>query len=159
MLAHLREMVAATDLPLNADFENGHALDAAGLAASVRLAVGTGIAGLSIEDATGNTAAPLFDLDTAVERMRAARRAIDRSGGDVLLVGRADCLYAPGIAKPEQIAAIVAAVAPKPINLLSGPASKLTLAEIAKAGSASGTVAPKRCSAMPRRRPWARAWT
>jgi 2-methylisocitrate lyase-like PEP mutase family enzyme len=159
VLAHLREMVAATDVPINADFENGFAADAAGVADSVRLAVDTGVAGVSIEDSTGDHAAPLFDLDTAVARIRAARGAIDRSGGDTLLVGRAecfivgrpdldetiarlkayanagaDCLYAPGIRTREQIAAVVAAVAPKPVNLLVGWAADLTLADIAALG-------------------------
>jgi 2-methylisocitrate lyase-like PEP mutase family enzyme len=158
-LVHLQDMVAATDLPVNADFENGFAMDAAGVGESVRLAVGTGVAGLSIEDSTGDAAKPLFDLDAAVERVRAARKAIDKAGGDTLLVGRAecflvgrpnldetiqrlrayahagaDCLYAPGIATPEDIAAIVAAIAPKPVNLLVGSASKLTLKEISALG-------------------------
>jgi len=158
-LAHLREMVAATDVPVNADFESGFARDAAGVAESVRLAVETGVAGLSIEDSTGDQAKPLFDLDEAVQRMRAARGAIDAAGGDTLLVGRAecflvgqpdldetirrlkaysdagaDCLYAPGLRTPEQISAVVAAIAPKPFNLLVGSASKLTVAEIAALG-------------------------
>lgn len=158
-LAHLQEMVAATDLPVNADFESGFATDAAGVGESVRLAVETGVAGLSIEDSTGDAAKPLFELDAAVERVRAARKAIDKAGGDTLLVGRAecflvgrpnldetiqrlkayahagaDCLYAPGIATPEDIAAIVAAIAPKPVNLLVGSASKLTLKEISALG-------------------------
>lgn len=159
VLAHLRDMVAATDLPMNADFENGYALDAAGLAESVRLAVETGVAGLSIEDSTGDASNPLYPLDTAVERMRAARKAIDKAGGDALLVGRAecflvgrpdldetiarlrayaqagaDCLYAPGIRTRDQIAAVVAGVAPKPLNLLIGSASELTMSEIAALG-------------------------
>ena len=159
VLAHLRDMVAATDLPMNADFENGYALDAAGVAESVRLAVETGVAGLSIEDSTGDASNPLYPLDTAVERMRAARKAIDKAGGDVLLVGRAecflvgrpdldetiarlrayaqagaDCLYAPGIRTRDQIAAVVAGVAPKPLNLLIGSASELTMSEIAALG-------------------------
>jgi 2-methylisocitrate lyase-like PEP mutase family enzyme len=158
-LAHLHQMVAATDLPVNADFENGYALDAAGVADSVRLAVETGVAGLSIEDSTGDASDPLFPIDTAVERIRAARKAIDKSGGDTLLVGRAecflvgrpdigetigrlkayaqagaDCLYAPGIRTREQITAVVAAVAPKPVNLLIGSASELTMKEIASLG-------------------------
>src|SRR5882724_13417506 len=86
VLAHLREIVAATDLPINADFESGFALDAAGIADSVRLAVESGVAGLSIEDATGDATQPLFALDAAVERIRSARRAIDKAGGDTLLV-------------------------------------------------------------------------
>jgi 2-methylisocitrate lyase-like PEP mutase family enzyme len=159
VLAHLHELVAATDLPLNADFESGYAADAAGVAESVRLAVETGIAGLSIEDSTGDPAKPLYDQATALERIRAARKAIDKAGGDVLLVGRAecflvgrpdldetisrlkayaqagaDCLYAPGIHTPEQISAIVTAVAPKPVNLLVGSASKLTVQQISALG-------------------------
>jgi 2-methylisocitrate lyase-like PEP mutase family enzyme len=158
-LAHLHDMVAATDLPVNADFESGFARDAAGVAESVRLAVETGVAGLSIEDSTGDAAKPLYDLGVAVERIRAARKAIDQVGGDTLLVGRAecflvgrpdldetierlkayahagaDCLYAPGIAARDQIAAVVAAIAPKPFNLLVGSASELTLKDISKLG-------------------------
>ena len=85
------EIVSATDLPVNADFEDGFAHDAAGVAESVRLAVDIGVAGLSIEDATGDAARPLYDLGAAVERIRAARRSIDKAGGDALLVGRAEC--------------------------------------------------------------------
>jgi len=158
-LAHLEEIVAATDLPVNADFENGFALDAADVAESVRLAIATGVAGLSIEDSTGDAAKPLYELGAAVERIRSARRAIDKAGGDTLLVGRAecflhgrpdleetigrlkayaqagaDCLYAPGIRTREQIVAVVAAVAPRPLNLLVGSASNLTLQEIAALG-------------------------
>ena len=158
-LEHLRLMVQATDLPINADFENGFASDAAGVADSVRLAVETGVAGLSIEDSTGQKERPLFDIDSAVERLRAARQAIDRAGGDVLLVGRAenffvgrpdladtlarlkayanagaDCLYAPGLRSREDIAAAVAAVAPKPLNLLIGSTSEFTLAAAAELG-------------------------
>jgi len=159
VLAHLHEMVAATDLPVNADFESGFALDAAGIAESVRLAIETGVAGLSIEDSTGDAAKPLYELDAAVERIRAARRAIDKAGGDALLVGRAecflvgrpdldetirrlkayaqagaDCLYAPGLRTPDQIRTVVAAVAPKPFNLLVGWASELTVRHIAGLG-------------------------
>ncbi|HKO67714.1 MAG TPA: isocitrate lyase/phosphoenolpyruvate mutase family protein [Burkholderiaceae bacterium] len=158
-LSHLQEMVAATELPVNADFESGFASDAAGVAESVRLAVETGVAGLSIEDSTGVAAQPLFELNVAVERMKAARKAIDRSGTDTLLVGRAecffvgrpdleetiarlkayanagaDCLYAPGIRSREQIAAVVAAVAPKPFNLLVGSVSDLTMRDISALG-------------------------
>jgi 2-methylisocitrate lyase-like PEP mutase family enzyme len=158
-LAHLREMVAATDLPVNADFEGGFAEDAAGVARNVRLAIETGVAGLSIEDSTGDANQPLRELASAVERMKAARAAIDESGSKVLLVGRAenffagapdladairrlqayaeagaDCLYAPGIHTPEQISAVVAAVAPMPVNLLVGSASNLPLADIAALG-------------------------
>jgi len=159
VLAHLREIVAATDVPINADFESGFARDPAGVAESVRLAVETGVAGLSIEDSTGDAARPLYAIDEAVSRLRAARGAIDRAGGDTLLVGRAecflvgrpdldetvarlkayanagaDCLYAPGIRTREQIAAVVAAVAPKPVNLLVGSASEFTLQDIAALG-------------------------
>ena len=159
VLAHLAELVSATDLPVNADFESGFAPRAAGIAESVRLAVATGIAGLSIEDSTGNPQQPLYDLTDSVERLRAARKAIDETGGDTLLVGRAecflvgrpnleetvtrlkayasagaDCLYAPGIRTPEQITAIVAAVAPKPVNLLLGWASDLTMHDVAALG-------------------------
>ena len=158
-IAHLHAMVQATDLPLNADFENGFGVDAEAVAQSVALAVEAGVAGLSIEDSTADTARPLFSLDEAVQRLRAARAAIDRHGGDTLLVGRAecflvgrpdldetiqrlkayaqagaDCLYAPGLSKPEQIAAVVAARAPKPLNLLVGSASAMTLADIAALG-------------------------
>jgi 2-methylisocitrate lyase-like PEP mutase family enzyme len=159
VLAHLESIVAATDVPVNADFESGFARDAGGVAESVGLAVQTGVAGLSIEDSTGVAENPLFDVDTAVERIRAARRAIDKGGGDTLLVGRAecflvgrpdleetiarlkaysnagaDCLYAPGLRTPEEIAAVVTAVAPKPLNLLIGSASELTLRDIAALG-------------------------
>ncbi len=159
VLAHLREMVEATDVPLNADFEGGFAAGAAGVAENVRLAVEAGVAGLSIEDSTGDAARPLYDLDEAVERIRAARRAIDAAGGDTVLVGRAenflvgrpdldetlarlrayasagaDCLYAPGVRTREQIVALVQGVAPKPFNLLVGAAGGLPLAEIAAIG-------------------------
>lgn len=159
VLAHLREMAEATSLPVNADFEAGYAADADGVARNVRLAVETGVAGISIEDSTGDPEAPLREIPVAVERIRAARAAIDETGGDTLLVGRAenffagrpdlddtlrrlrayaeagaDCLYAPGIRTPEQIAAVVAAVAPKPVNLLVGFTTELTLRDIAALG-------------------------
>lgn len=159
VLAHLREMVAATDLPINADFENGFGTDAAGVAQSVGLAVDTGVAGLSVEDSTGDPVAPLFPLEVAVERVKAARRAIDERGGDTLLVARAenfftgepdfddalarikayaaagaDCLYMPGIHTREQIVAVVSAVAPKPANVLIGSASEFTLQDLAAMG-------------------------
>lgn len=158
-LGHLQQIVAATDVPVNADFESGFASDAAGVAQSVRLAVETGVAGLSIEDSTGDATRPLYEISVAVERLRAARQAIDQSGGDTLLVGRAecffvgrpdldetierlkayaqagaDCLYAPGIRTREQITAVVAAVAPKPVNLLVGSTSDLTMKDIAALG-------------------------
>ena len=156
VLVHLREIVQATELPVNADFEAGYAADADGVARNVRLAVATGVAGLSIEDSTGDADAPLRGIAESVERIRAARAAIDASGGDTLLVGRAenfivgrpdlddairrlrayaeagaDCLYAPGIRTREQIAAVVAAAAPKPVNLLVGFPTDLTVADIA----------------------------
>ena len=159
ILAHLREMVAATELPINADFENGFASDAAGVHESVRLAVEAGVAGLSIEDSTGKQTHPQFPLEEAVARLAAARRAIDEAGGDTLLIGRAenflfaqpslddtiarlqayaevgaDCLYAPGLKTREQIAAVVSAVAPKPVNVLVGSSSDLTLQELASLG-------------------------
>lgn len=159
VLDHLTDMVEATDLPINADFESGFAPDASGVAESVRLAVESGVAGLSIEDSTGNASQPLYELDTAIERVRAARKAIDKAGGDTLLVGRAecflvgkpdiehtiqrlkayanagaDCLYAPGIRTPEHIGAVVAGVAPKPVNLLMGWAGDLSLQQIAALG-------------------------
>lgn len=159
ILAHLRKIVEATDLPVNADFENGFGSTPNEVAESVRLAIETGVAGLSIEDATGDAAAPLFSIEVAVERISAARRAIDENGGDTLLVGRAenffagspdlddaiarlkayseagaDCLYAPGIQTREQIEAVVAAVAPKPVNLLIGSASPFTLQDVAALG-------------------------
>ena len=159
VLEHLSALVAATDLPVNADFESGYATDPVGVVESVRLAIETGIAGVSIEDSTGDPAHPLRSVDEAVDRIRAARDAIDRAGGDTLLVGRAecfivgrpdldetiarlkayanagaDCLYAPGIRTREQIVAVVAAVAPKPVNLLVGTASELTVRDIAELG-------------------------
>jgi 2-methylisocitrate lyase-like PEP mutase family enzyme len=144
---------------VNADFESGFAADAHGVAESVRLAVEAGVAGLSIEDSTGDAARPLFELDVAVERIRAARRAIDQAGGDTLLVGRAecflvgrtdldetiarlkayshagaDCLYAPGVRSAGEIAAVVDALAPKPVNLLIGWPSELTVNDVAALG-------------------------
>ena len=142
-LRHLRELAAAVEVPLNADFQGGFADDPDAVAANVKLAVATGIAGLSIEDSTGDADEPLYPFDLAVERIRAARQAIDESGTGVLLTGRsegfvvgrpdleetirrlqayaeagADCLYAPFISTPGQVSAVVTAVAPKPVNLL-----------------------------------------
>jgi len=159
MLAHIREIVAAADVPVNADFENGYAHEPDAVAASVRLCIETGVAGLSIEDATGEPDKPLYDFDHAVARVRAARAAIDQTGAGVLLTGRAecflhgrpeldeairrlvayaqagaDCLYAPGIRTREQIAAVVKAVAPKPVNVLVGFASELSVADLAALG-------------------------
>jgi 2-methylisocitrate lyase-like PEP mutase family enzyme len=159
VLAHLREIVGASELPVNADFESGYGATPADVAESVRMAVDTGVAGLSIAASTGDAARPIHDLATAVVRLRAARGALDASGGDTLLVGRAenylhgrpdladtiarlrayaeagaDCLYAPGLESRADIAAVVAAVAPRPVNLLVGGASDLTLADIAALG-------------------------
>jgi 2-methylisocitrate lyase-like PEP mutase family enzyme len=159
MLSHIRMIVEASDLPVNADFESGYADDPDGVAENVRLCVETGVAGLSIEDSTGDPKRPLYEFELAVARVRAARRAIDRAGDDVLLVGRsegfiagapdldetirrlkayaaagADCLYAPGIRTRDQIAAVVDAAAPKPVNLLIGSAAGLTLQDAAALG-------------------------
>jgi 2-methylisocitrate lyase-like PEP mutase family enzyme len=159
VLSHLRTIVQASSLPVNADFEAGYASDAEGVAESVRLAIDTGVAGLSIEDATYDDKNPLRDIPDAVTRMRAARAAIDESGTGTMLVGRAenfivgrpdladtikrlkayseagaDCLYAPGIRTREQIEAVVAAVAPKPVNLLIGWESALTLKDVEAMG-------------------------
>ena len=145
MLGHISGIVEATDLPVNADFLGGFAAAPEGVAENVRRCVDTGVAGLSIEDSTGDRAAPLFDFALAVERVAAARAAIDATGGDVLLVARAecyltghdaplqeaihrltafaeagaDCLYAPGAKTIEDISAIVEAVAPTPVNVLA----------------------------------------
>jgi 2-methylisocitrate lyase-like PEP mutase family enzyme len=169
ILAHLADLAGAIDVPLNADFENGFGADAAGVAESVRLAVESGIAGLSIEDsigprlqraaAVGTPPGPLFALEAAVERIRAARRAIDATGEDVLLVGRAegflvgqpdidaavarlvayahagaDCLYAPGIQSAEHIRRVVEAVHPKPVNVLVMAPATQSLRQLAELG-------------------------
>lgn len=152
VLAHLRELVDNTDVPINADFEGGFADEPAGVAESVALGVDTGVAGLSIEDSRRDKDNPVYSIEEGAARIAAARGAIDRKGGDTLLVGRAenffvgrpdlddtiarlkaysaagaDCLYAPGISKPEQIKAVVQAVAPKPVNLLIGTPMGLTV--------------------------------
>jgi 2-methylisocitrate lyase-like PEP mutase family enzyme len=159
VLAHLERLVAATDVPVNADFESGFARDPAEVAASVSLAVHTGVAGLSIEDSTGDAERPLYDIVAATDRIRAARAAIDKTGADTLLVGRAecflvgrpnlhetierlkaysragaDCLYAPGLRTRDDIAAVVAALAPKPVNLLIWSVSELTMTDVAALG-------------------------
>ncbi len=159
VLAHIGEIASASDLPLNADFEDGYAVEPAGVAANVMRAIDTGISGLSIEDSTGESDKPLYDFALSVERIKAARAAIDKSGSGVLLTARAecflvghpdplkeslrrlqayaaagaDCLYAPGPKSREHIQAIVKAVAPKPVNLLVG-APGLSVAEIADLG-------------------------
>jgi 2-methylisocitrate lyase-like PEP mutase family enzyme len=157
-LDHCRAIAASVDVPVNADFEGGFAIEPAGVAISVTRAVATGIAGVSIEDSTGDSANPLFDFALSVERIRAARQAIDRSGTRVLLTGRsegfivgrpdlketirritayaeagAECLYAPGIRAHEDIAAVVKSVAPKPVNVLVG-GDFATVAELAGLG-------------------------
>jgi 2-methylisocitrate lyase-like PEP mutase family enzyme len=170
MLAHLRELCEATDLPVNADFEGGYADAPEGVAASVKLCVETGVAGLSIEDSTSDPAIPLYDFDLALARVRAARAAIDKAGGSVVFTGRsegfirgrpdldetirrlkaysaagADCLYAPGIKTREQITAVVQAVAPKPVNFLMSTATNFTVNDLAGMGvrriSVGGTLA------------------
>jgi 2-methylisocitrate lyase-like PEP mutase family enzyme len=157
-LTHLRAMSDAVDLPLNADFEGGFATQPADVARNVAAATGTGIAGLSIEDSTGDAAHPLHDFALAVDRIRAARHAIDDSGTGILLTGRsegfivgrpdlketirrltafadagADCLFAPGLRAIDDIAAVVSAVAPKPVNVLVS-SDFTTVAELATAG-------------------------
>jgi 2-methylisocitrate lyase-like PEP mutase family enzyme len=169
VLAHLAEIVAATDIPVNADFEGGYADDPDGVAENVRRAVETGVAGLSIEDSTSDDAKPLYDFDLALARVRAARAAIDKAGGDVVFTARtegfirgrpdldetirrlkafaeagADCLYPPGIRTREQVTAVVRAVAPLPVNLLMS-SNVFTVQEIADMGvrriSVGGTLA------------------
>jgi 2-methylisocitrate lyase-like PEP mutase family enzyme len=158
MLAHIKELVEATDIPVNADYENGYADDPDDVAESVKLCVATGVAGLSIEDATDRKESRIYDVDLAVERIKAAREAIGNSG--VLLVGRAegflvgrenidqvikrlvayseagaDCLYAPGFKERDDIKAIVDAVAPKPSNILIGGAVGLTMKDAESLGA------------------------
>jgi len=162
MLGHIAEIVAATSLPVSADFQSGYAHDLDALAANVRACVATGVAGLSIEDATGDrTMTPLYPMDVAVERIRTARRAIDDTGLGVLLTARceaylvgdpdpartsidrlvafadagADCLFAPAVRDPDTIAAMVKAVAPKPVNVIvTHPDTGLTVALLADLG-------------------------
>jgi methylisocitrate lyase len=159
VLAHLKEICDATDVPVNADFEGGYADEPAGVAANVTRCCATGVAGLSIEDSTGNKDKPLYDISLAIERMKAARAAIDKAAPDVLLTGRAegfiagvpdleqmiarllaysaagaDVLYAPGIKTREQIEAVVKAVAPKPVNFLNGAAFGHSVSDLAGMG-------------------------
>lgn len=152
VLAHIREIVEATPLPVNADFQAGYGETAEEVADSVTRCIATGVAGLSIEDATGDETKPLFDFDVAVDRVRAARAAIDASGHPVVLTARAecflvgtadpltesirrlvaftevgaDCLYAPGLRTDEQIRAVVDAVAPRPVNVLCSDPQRMT---------------------------------
>ena len=168
-LAHLQAVAGAVRVPVNADFQDGYAVDPELVGPNVRLATQTGIAGLSIEDSSGDPTDPLLDLDLSVARIRAARRAIDDSGTGVLLTGRAegfvvgrpdleetihrlqayaeagaDCLYAPRLGTVAQVEAIVSAVAPRPVNLLVN-APFVTVAEAADLGvrriSVGGTLA------------------
>jgi 2-methylisocitrate lyase-like PEP mutase family enzyme len=168
-IEHLRVVADAVTVPVNADFEGGYAVDPEQVGVNVRRAAATGIAGLSIEDSTGDQARPLHEFDLAVDRIRAARQAIDQSGAGIILTGRsegfvvgrpdldetirrltayaeagADCLYAPRIGTVEQVKAIVAAVSPKPVNLLIN-APFITVAEAAAVGvrriSVGGTLA------------------
>jgi 2-methylisocitrate lyase-like PEP mutase family enzyme len=161
VLGHLRDLAGATSLPINADFQDGFARDPEGVEASVRACASTGVAGLSVEDATGDPAAPLHERARAVERVRAARAAIDHSGTGVLLTARceaylvddpdpqrtaldrlvayaeagADCLFAPGVRDPDAIRAMVEAVAPRPLNVLvSRPVPGLEVARLAELG-------------------------
>lgn len=161
VLDHVRDIVEATPLPVNADFQAGYAENTEELATNVRRCVETGVAGLSIEDATANAASPLYERGVAVERVRSARRAIDESGVPVVLTARceawlvghpdplrealerlaafaaagADCLYAPGVHDPRAIAAIVQAVSPRPVNVLvSAPVAGITLQALADLG-------------------------
>lgn len=158
-LAHLRSIASGVDVPVNADFEGGFAIESEDVARNVAAAVQTGVAGLSIEDSTGDPAHPLLEFTLAVERIRAARHAIDESRTGVLLTGRsegfvvgrpdlgdtirrlvayaeagADCLYAPRIVSKEEIAAVIKAVAPKPVNVLVG-SDFTTVAELAAMGT------------------------
>ena len=157
-IEHFRAIAGSVEIPVNGDFEGGFAVDPGGVAANVARAITTGIAGISIEDSTGDEANPLFDFDLSVERIRAARAAIDRSGLRTVLTGRsegfivgrpdltetirritayaeagADCLYAPGLRAHEDIAAVVRAVAPKPVNVLVG-ADFAAVADLEKLG-------------------------
>jgi 2-methylisocitrate lyase-like PEP mutase family enzyme len=160
MLTHIAEIVASIDLPVNADFQSGYAREPEAVAHNVRLCAATGIAGLSIEDATGDRDHPLFDLPLAIERIKAARAAIDDSGADVMLTARAECfltghadplresirrlqayaeagadvLYAPGPTKRDDIQVIVAASDPKPVNVLLSSNTGLTVADLAQLG-------------------------
>ena len=161
MLAHIREIVEATPLPVNADFQSGYADDPEGVAVNTSLCIATGVAGLSIEDNTGRSDASLYEKKLAIERICAARSAIDTSGIPVVLTGRceawlvgqhdplrfsldrlvayaeagADCLYAPGVTDPDEIKQIVKTVSPKPVNVLvSGPSGEMSVSRLADLG-------------------------
>src|SRR3982074_2938769 len=174
MLGHLREIVSVTDVPVNADFEGGYADAPDEVAANVTLCAATGVAGLSIEDSTGDKDKPLYDFDLAVARLRAARAALDRDGGGVVLTARTegflvgrthlaetirrlrafaaagpDCLYAPGLRTPDLIGAVIRAVAPKPVNVIMSAALGLTVADLAGLGARRISV-----GSAPARVPW-----
>lgn len=160
MLRHIAGIVTATDLPVNADFGPGFADAPEQVAKNVKECIDTGVAGLSIEDATGRESEPLYDLALAVERIKAARAAVDESNSGVLFTARAECyltghpkpfeeslrrlrayaaagadvLYAPGVAKREEMQAIVSAVAPKPVNILMGSNVGLQVSDLAAMG-------------------------
>jgi 2-methylisocitrate lyase-like PEP mutase family enzyme len=159
VLTHFRELAEATDVPLNADFENGYADQPDEVAENVTRCIATGVAGLSIEDSPNNATTPLYDFNLSVARVKAARAAIDRAGGDVVFTARAegfirgvpdldgvtrrlkayaaagaDCLYAPGIKTRDQIEAVVKAVAPKPVNFLNSGAFGFTVSDLAAMG-------------------------
>jgi 2-methylisocitrate lyase-like PEP mutase family enzyme len=160
MLSHIAEIVQEVELSVNADFQSGYADGPEEVGENVKLCVQTGVSGLSIEDATGNTAKPLYDFSTAVDRIRAARRALDEMGSGVLLTARAECylvnhpdpleeslrrlaayaeagadvLYAPGVADRDAIQRIVTAVAPTPVNVLVSANTGLRVADLADMG-------------------------
>jgi len=160
MLGHIAEIVAGVDLPVNADFQAGYSHSPEGVAESVRLCVQTGVAGLSIEDSTGDESRPLYELSLGVERIQAAREALDSSGSGVLLTGRAECylvgqreplresilrlqayaeagadvLFAPGLREPDAIKAVVLAVSPKPVNVLISSNAGITVSQLAELG-------------------------
>lgn len=160
MIAHIAEIAAATDLPVNADFQSGYADEPNAVARNVDMCIATGVAGLSIEDATGDSISPLYELPLAVDRIRAARQAIDASGTGVMLTARAECylvghpepfkeslrrlrayaeagadvLYAPGVVRHEEINAIVSIAAPKPVNVLMSSNTGLRVSDLAQMG-------------------------
>ena len=159
VLAHYRELAQATDIPLNADFENGFADDPDGVARNVTRCIATGVAGLSIEDSPNDPSIPLYEFDLTVARVKAARAAIDKAGGDVVFTARsegfirgrpdmeetlrrvkafveagADCIYTPGIKTREQIEAVVKAAAPKAVNFLNSGAFGFSVGDIAAMG-------------------------
>ncbi len=161
VLDHVLELVAVTNIPINADYQSGYASDPEKLLRSVKLCVGTGVAGLSIEDASGDPTKPLFDIEHAVERIRAARRAIDETGTGVMLTGRAeaflvghdqplkeairrlqayaeagaDVLFAPGLPDRSAMLDVIRAVAPKPVNILIGKSMGLRVVDVAELGA------------------------